>query len=243
LFLSYQASIERQFEHVQRLWLNRPDSPWDTESDPGPDPLVGQPAGGRAFRLRQKGEPEVTIELDRFVTVTGGGYYFAPSIEALSRLADRHASVMERGQNMAETWPAGIPGNVAANGNGGVAEDDLATQLGRFILEQIPYGRSVLRSDRLELTEAAYAAEHDAEAIDDAPLKLEGPLKRMTQSRPVDEDADYGKLLTSNYWYFGGRARRVTKAMRLKITYPNPKGGADLVDHILIGYEGSGGDN
>jgi hypothetical protein len=84
LFLAYQASLTNQFEHVQRNWLNNAKFP---APQTGRDPLVGQPGGANELILRLKGGP-VSIALGQFVTMTGGGYFFSPSIEALTQLAN-----------------------------------------------------------------------------------------------------------------------------------------------------------
>lgn len=90
LFLAFQASIERQFEHVQRQWLDRGDFP---RPGTGPDALIGRSPGARTVSLRHEGG-EVWLRLDEFVTVTGGGYFFAPSIDALGVLAGQTSRVV-----------------------------------------------------------------------------------------------------------------------------------------------------
>jgi Dyp-type peroxidase family len=94
LFLSYQTSIERQFEFVIRNWLNNPDF---RERGSGHDPIAGQSndphSRERFFNLplsRTDGQIEnVRIELPAdFVIPTGGAYFFAPSISALRQLTD-----------------------------------------------------------------------------------------------------------------------------------------------------------
>lgn len=93
LFLSYQASIERQFEVLNNKWMNNPAAP---ESDDGVDLLVGQRSGNaaggnrtrEAFLRRADGSVEPVVSLTDWVTPTGGGYFFAPSISALRTLAD-----------------------------------------------------------------------------------------------------------------------------------------------------------
>jgi Dyp-type peroxidase family len=84
LFLAYQASLFNQFEHVQREWFNRADFP---TAQTGRDPLIGQPGGPHETMLPMKGGP-ISIALSQFVTMTGGGYFFSPSIQALKDLAD-----------------------------------------------------------------------------------------------------------------------------------------------------------
>ncbi len=89
LFLAYQSCIERQFEHIQRRWLNCADFPPSQAPPTGPDPLAGQPGDDRTVWLRLSSGEGWAVTLDQFVSVTGGGYYFAPSIEALTRIARR----------------------------------------------------------------------------------------------------------------------------------------------------------
>jgi Dyp-type peroxidase family len=77
------ASIERQFEFVQRKWLN-----WgqfdglDNESDP----ITG--TDGRDFTWQRRTGPRRYPDLPRFVTVRGGDYFFLPSTTALRYLGD-----------------------------------------------------------------------------------------------------------------------------------------------------------
>jgi Dyp-type peroxidase family len=94
LFLAYQTSIERQFEFVQRAWLNNPHL---HDRDDGHDPIVGQAFGNEGSRSRiftvpvrtPAGEVErVTLDLPHdWVVPTGGGYFFVPSVSALRELA------------------------------------------------------------------------------------------------------------------------------------------------------------
>lgn len=80
LFVSYQTSLEDQFEFLQNDWMNRSAVP----SPGGQDPLLGQNAlsgdRSRSFALR----PGVEVKgLPDFVIPTGGAYLFAPSLSAL----------------------------------------------------------------------------------------------------------------------------------------------------------------
>jgi Dyp-type peroxidase family len=111
LFLAYQASVANQFEHVQRNWLNNAKFP---NPHTGRDPLVGQPGGANELVLPLKGGAPASLTLGQFVTVTGGGYFFSPSIDALTQLA-----------------------NVATREDATMADDN--SRLGEFILRQDPY--------------------------------------------------------------------------------------------------------
>jgi len=95
LFLAYQTSIERQFEFITRAWLN---NPYLRSEGDGHDPIAGQRLYGRGgsrartFVLSVPGSDgsiqRVPIELPtEWVTPTGGGYFFVPSLTALKRLA------------------------------------------------------------------------------------------------------------------------------------------------------------
>ncbi len=81
LFLN--ASIERQFEFVQRKWLNW--EQFDGLSN-DPDPITGP--DGRDFTWQRRTGPRRYTNLPRFVTVRGGEYFFLPSITAMRFLSD-----------------------------------------------------------------------------------------------------------------------------------------------------------
>ncbi|MBD0372655.1 MAG: Dyp-type peroxidase [Pyrinomonadaceae bacterium] len=84
MFVSYQSSIEDQFEFITRRWSNSVAQP----NVGGHDPIIGQegsqgsrerfidfPAGGKSVR--------VTIKTE-WVIPTGGGYFFSPPIGAIA---------------------------------------------------------------------------------------------------------------------------------------------------------------
>jgi Dyp-type peroxidase family len=77
------ASIERQFEFVQRKWIN-----WGQFDglDGEADPITG-PAG-RDFTWQRSIVPRRFADLPRFVTVRGGEYFFIPGIAAVRYLAE-----------------------------------------------------------------------------------------------------------------------------------------------------------
>ena len=81
-FNAFMASIEDQFEFLQRHWANRSDLP----AAGGPDPVTG---ASNAPCLLERGNGQQPVELDfgRHVWTTGAVYAFAPSITQLRRLA------------------------------------------------------------------------------------------------------------------------------------------------------------
>jgi Dyp-type peroxidase family len=86
LFLSIQTSIEEQFEFLQARWMNDDSRP---KAPSGHDMIVGQNApisdGVRRCVLFGSGLQQAIVEADgRFVTPTGGGYFFVPSVSALT---------------------------------------------------------------------------------------------------------------------------------------------------------------
>jgi Dyp-type peroxidase family len=84
LFFCYQTSIERQFEFVVRNWIDNPDFRRPGE---GLDPIVGSAGAGAAFALPGESGAAAPLPLPLdWTTMTGGAYFFAPSISALSRL-------------------------------------------------------------------------------------------------------------------------------------------------------------
>ncbi|MGO4513538.1 hypothetical protein AB4Z51_41880 [Bradyrhizobium sp. 2TAF36] len=85
LFLSIQSSIEEQFEFLQARWINDESRP---KAPSGHDMIVGQNAaaadGVRRCGIFGKGLQQARVEADgEFVTASGGGYFFVPSITAL----------------------------------------------------------------------------------------------------------------------------------------------------------------
>jgi Dyp-type peroxidase family len=84
LFVCYQKDIEEQFEWVQSKWINDPDFPPSPESreKAGPDPIAAVTHRG-TFNLAPR-KPNIYIQ--HFVRVTGGEYFFAPSLDALRKI-------------------------------------------------------------------------------------------------------------------------------------------------------------
>jgi Dyp-type peroxidase family len=83
MFGCFGASIERQFEFVQRNWFN--DGSRVLRGDER-DPIVGGPGGPGRFLVG--GYPPVMVEgLEPFVLSRGGEYYLMPGRAALASLA------------------------------------------------------------------------------------------------------------------------------------------------------------
>lgn len=86
LFMCLNADIERQFEFLQQTWLLGPNfHGLDNETDP----IVG--AGGQNQALTVP-LPNGTVRLEpmsRFVRTMGGGYFFLPGKDCLSKLIER----------------------------------------------------------------------------------------------------------------------------------------------------------
>ena len=89
LFMSYQASIEKQFQFMQTQWVNNEGFPTSDIVPPGSfpvglDPVIGQVgtepqtwngAAGKQKRL-----------FKGFVTLKGGEYFYAPSLSSLKSI-------------------------------------------------------------------------------------------------------------------------------------------------------------
>ena len=84
VFNAFMASIEGQFEFLQRNWASNPDSLPPVAAD-GPDPVVG--ASDAPCVIRREDADPVEIHFGRFVWTSGAVYAFAPSLSELNRLA------------------------------------------------------------------------------------------------------------------------------------------------------------
>lgn len=92
MFVCYQTSIVQQFEFILKFWVNNPQFPPASGGVAGHDPILGQANG--ANRTRTFGGAHVNyptgpvgaaVQLPSdFVVPTGGGYFFVPSISALT---------------------------------------------------------------------------------------------------------------------------------------------------------------
>ncbi|HEY3594920.1 MAG TPA: Dyp-type peroxidase [Polyangiaceae bacterium] len=84
-FICVNANIRRQFEFIQQTWSNNPKFDGLYEDK---DPLIGdQPDQGGVFTIPEKPVRRRLRELERFVQVRGGEYFFLPGIRTLRFLA------------------------------------------------------------------------------------------------------------------------------------------------------------
>ena len=93
LFQCFQANIEKQFEFIQRTWVDNPNFPVSLlnpfKKDTGDDPLIGQDRD-EGQRWPKKWDDESagrkTFNFEAAVTLRGGEYLFAPSKPFLAGL-------------------------------------------------------------------------------------------------------------------------------------------------------------
>jgi len=81
IFACYQSSIQRGFEFIQETWVNNPGFPKDGD---GADPILSE-GGAKPFAL--PGATSTPFDTGGWITMTGGAYFFQPSIDALDHLA------------------------------------------------------------------------------------------------------------------------------------------------------------
>ncbi len=86
-FVALQADLARQFELIQQQWMNNPAFNGTRGSA---DPVAsGQGGGEHRFDIPLPRGSWRTDPLPSFVTMTGGGYFFLPSMAVLRLLAAR----------------------------------------------------------------------------------------------------------------------------------------------------------
>lgn len=94
LFMCFQANVEKQFEFIQRTWVDNPNFPDNvlnlpTGTDTGDDPLIGQDKNEEQRWPRKWGDAgagKKAFNFESAVTLKGGEYFFAPSKPFLSSL-------------------------------------------------------------------------------------------------------------------------------------------------------------
>lgn len=99
-FMCVVSDLDRQFEFIQRQWLNDPNfpsgvpsatsgaySPVPQSTPDGPDPVVGEHDAGAQCVLNQaSGQHPFPVQV-QLVRVTAGEYFFIPSLSALGSIA------------------------------------------------------------------------------------------------------------------------------------------------------------
>ena len=92
LFMSFQSSITKQFEFIQKSWVNQFDFP---VTGSGIDPIIGQDGNGNIskgmFPTKYGDNSPSSLKEGSFesaVTMKGGEYFFAPSIPFLKTLKE-----------------------------------------------------------------------------------------------------------------------------------------------------------
>lgn len=83
-FIGINADLRRQFELIQQNWCNNPAF---NALLANKDPMVGDTSGKGNMTVPHGPLRKRMLEVPRFVTTRGGGYFFLPSITALRFLA------------------------------------------------------------------------------------------------------------------------------------------------------------
>jgi len=86
IFVCFQSSIARGFEFVQQSWANQEDFP---QAADGRDPIISQDVDPRDFNLTPQ---NVHLAIARWVTTTGGEYFFLPSLKAIRQIVTSASS-------------------------------------------------------------------------------------------------------------------------------------------------------
>jgi len=84
-FKCYVTDLAGQFEFVQKLWANNPGF---VQANAGHDPIIGQVAGGADRDFAGVGFEgfKRPFTFKPWVTMTGGAYFFAPSLDFINGL-------------------------------------------------------------------------------------------------------------------------------------------------------------
>jgi deferrochelatase/peroxidase EfeB len=87
LFTCLCADLDRQYEFVQQTWIQSPSFHGLKDE---PDPMVAwpDPDKPRVFTIPTPTGPVTIRDMESFVTVRAGGYFFPPSRSAIQHLVD-----------------------------------------------------------------------------------------------------------------------------------------------------------
>jgi Dyp-type peroxidase family len=88
-FAVINADIANQFEYVQLNWINGTLSSTALSTEIDKDPIVGANDGKGKLVSPAIPQPSIAWDLPRFVEVRGGGYFFLPSLDVLSKLGGK----------------------------------------------------------------------------------------------------------------------------------------------------------
>jgi Dyp-type peroxidase family len=210
LFVAYQADIEAQFEHIQKR-LNDPAFP---RPGTGSDPLAGQTGNSHQMVTLPEagGGRAAPVSFRSYVSMTGGGYFFSPSIPALAHLADPTIPWTER-KDVMEPIP------------------DVLCRLGQFIANENPYPWPLALPENFDDAGSPHVYRAGLGKLNSQEMPF-----RVVQL-PQD-DPRYAQGL---FWSLGGdRAYRMSKAIRIEYDYAYPDGTTKTYA-IVIGFEGGGG--
>jgi Dyp-type peroxidase family len=140
LFLCYQSDLERQFEFVQKHWVNDRNFPREAT---GVDALIstrppgsaGDPMAGCPFHPNGD-ETACPVTIQRFIRTRGGEYFFSPSLTALANMLNPDHKEPSMPRTTTKTMVAtltgwGLPLRIA-NDNYHFDAKDFAQILGSF---------------------------------------------------------------------------------------------------------------
>jgi hypothetical protein len=146
------------------------------------------------------------------VSMTGGGYFFSPSVTALVHLANPTISWTERKRVM-EPVP------------------DVLYRLGQFIANENPYPWPLALPEHFDQAGSPHVYRAGLGKFND----------QQTPFRVVQIPPDDPRYLQGLFWSLGGdRTYRMSKAIRIEYDYALPDG-TTKTHAIMIGYEGGGG--
>jgi Dyp-type peroxidase family len=187
LFAAYQADLGRQYELVQR-WLNDRNLP---VPQTGQDPIAGQGEEPARLVLRSSNTLAAMFDMHHYVAMTGGGYFFTPSLSAAQFLA-----------NPTTTWEQ----------QEAIMGDLNQQQLGKMIADETPYGQQA-DFDLSQVVRSGVGKEFNAAT----PFKK----RELRTGNTPEEAAEKALYWQGFFWTVGSGANqtetiRISKAVRIK---------------------------